>query len=733
MNVAYLLRRLSVILSLVIGVAVFASSVEVASAQQVPRPKKKGRKYKVRIDSAPQQAAIYLDDEKYGIVGYTPWTGSIQSGDWKVIIKKDGYEDATRVVSVKRTRRTQETFMPLVKQEQPAILEVRADADKNAFNAQVWVDGQLQGAIPVTIKLGDGRHLVEIKKEGFETFSQWVEMKEGERVNVNPMLRAIKVKEVGAILVNSDVNDAEVYLDGNLQTGTTPTVLSGIIAGPHVIEVRKAPALPWRQTVQVEADKTVKVTAELKASIGGDGGNIRVLSNVEGAMVYLDGEERGVAPQDLKNVKPGDHVVEIRAAGFVTREERVTVAVGAATVLKLDLQADGATAKGIVKIVSPVPEAEVHVDGKRLGSVPQEIEISPGEHFVVVSKPGYKKFEEKLVIEEGKVITVTAELKAVGGLRFLSNPGGASVMMDGEAIGSTPFVNEEIATGEHIITVQLSGYFDFETSVKVQGGKMKVVNAVLEKIPTGPTAAETLREQRGLTSFGARTLPLGRSTIDFGSGYPYYINGAITVGAGTIGNFGFDAGVELRSYFARTDLAMKARLTLYDKAPFSMGVYGTLGGGTDLLGNSERNTAFSDVGGQVSLTGLGAVTVTGKAYLNLWSDRHCPEFKDGAFPSESDPTDTCAAYADGTLGPSSRERIDTALGGAGKLFDRDVGARLMTAIVVEVAFRQHWNLWAIVEGGLFQSERAAFLSDLYAPMLQEDARRYGRFGATYKF
>ncbi len=733
MNVAYLLRRLSVILSLVVGVAVFASSVGVATAQQVPRPRKKGRKYKVRIDSAPQQAAIYLDDEKYGIVGYTPWTGSLQSGDWKLIIKKDGYEDATRVVSVKRTRRTQETFMPLVKQEQPAVLEVRADADKNAFNAQVWVDGQLQGSIPVTIKLGDGRHLVEIKKEGFENFSQWVEMKEGERVNVNPMLRAIKVKEVGAILVNSDVNDAEVYLDGNVQAGKTPTVLPNILAGPHVIEVRKAPALPWRQTVQVEANKTVKVTAELKASIGGEGGNIRVLSNVEGAIVYLDGEERGPAPQDLKNVKAGDHVVEIRAPGFVTREERVTVAVGAATVLKLDLQADGATATGMVKIVSPVPEAEVHVDGKRLGSVPQESELAPGEHFVVVSKPGFKSFEEKLVVEEGKVITVTAELKAVGGLRFLSNPGGANVMMDGEALGSTPFVNEEIATGEHIITVQLSGYFDFETSVKVEGGKMKVVNAVLERIPTGPTAAETQREQRGLTSFGARTLPLGRSTIDFGLGFPYFINGGITVGAGKLGSYGFDAGVELRSYFSRTDLAVKGRLTLYDKTPFSLGLFASVGGGTDLLGNTERNTAFSDVGAQISLTGLGAVTVTGKTFLNLWSDRHCPEFKDGAFPSESDPIDTCAEYAAGTLGTAARDRIDTAVGGAGKLFDRDNGARVMIALMIEVAVRQHWNLWGTYEGGFFQSERAAFIDDLYGPMLINDSRQYFRLGATYKF
>ncbi|MCP4443871.1 MAG: PEGA domain-containing protein [Myxococcales bacterium] len=736
MNVAYLLRRLSVILSLVIGVAVLVSTVEVASAQQqqVPRPKRKGRKYKVRIDSAPQQAAIYLDDEKYGIVGYTPWSGRIQSGDWKVIIKKDGYEDATRVVSVKRTRRTQETFMPLVKQERPAVLEVRADADKNAFNAQVWVDGQLQGSIPVTIKLGDGRHLVEIKKDGFENFSQWVELKEGERVNVNPMLRATKVKEVGTVLVNADVNDAEVYLDGNLQAGKTPTVLSAVIAGPHVIEIRKPPALPWRQTVQVEADKTIKVTAELKATLGGGGGNIRVLSNVEGAVVYLDGEERGPAPQDLKNVKAGDHVVEIRAAGFVTREERVTVAVGAATVLKLDLQADSTVAAtGTVKVVSPVPEAEVHIDGERLGTVPQERELAPGEHFVGVSKPGYKRFEEKLNVEEGKVITVTAELKSVGGLRFLSNPGGARVMMDGEAIGATPFVNEEIPTGEHIITVQLSGYFDFETSVKVDGGKMKVVNAVLERIPTGPTAHETKREQRSLTSFGARTLPLGRSTIDFGSGYPYYLNAGITVGAGKIGGFGFDAGVDFRSYFSRTDFALKGRLTFHDQNPFSVGVFGVFGGGTDLLGNSERGSFFADLGVQASLTGLGAVTVTAKAYVNMWSDRHCPEYNNSAFPNESDPIDTCEEYAAGTLGSAAKERIDTALGGADKIFERDAGARAMGAIIVEVAIRQRWNLWLIADGGFFQTERAAFLGDLYGPMFTSDLRRYARFGSTYKF
>lgn len=733
MNVAYLMRRLSKSLSLLLGVLLLLSYVGEAGAQAVPRPSKKGSKYKVRIDSAPQQAAIYLDDEKYGIVGYTPWTGRLQKGNWTVIIKKEGFEDVSRVIDIKRTRRQQETFIPMVKKEQPAVLEVRPDADKNAFSAEVWIDGQLQGNIPVTVKLDDGRHLVEIKKEGFETFSQWVTVKEGERVNINPMLRATKVSEVGSILVNADVNDAEVYLDGNLQTGKTPTVLPNVAAGPHVVEVRKAPALPWRQTVQVEANKTVKVTAELKASIGGEGGNIRVLSNVEGAIVYLDGEERGPAPLDLKAVKPGEHVVEIRAPGFITREERVTVAVGAATVLKLDLQADGATSKGTVKVVSPVSDAQVHIDGQLIGGVPQEKELATGEHFVVVSKPGFQSFEKKLVVEEGKVITVTAELKSVGGLRFLSNPGGAQVMLDGEAIGVTPMVNEEIPTGEHIVTVRLNGYFDFETSVKVEGGKMMVVNAVLERIETGPTIAEVEQEQRSLASFGARTLPSGRSTIDFSTGYPYYMAGGITVGAGKLGRFGFDAGVDLRSYFVRTDLALKARLNLYDKNPFSFGAFGKAGVGSDILGNTERGTVFSDVGVAASLTGLGAVTVTFKGYLNMWSDRHCPEFKGGSFAAESEPIEVCIDYAQGQVGASAKERIDRALGGPDKLFERDNGTRFMTAIIIEIAIKQRWNIWAEFESGFFQDERAAFLDDLYGTMFIDDKRRYFRTGGTFKF
>src|SRR5690606_16680149 len=83
------------------------------AAAQESRPRRRGKKYRVRIDSAPQQAAVYLDDEKYGIVGYTPYSGSLQKGEWTVIVKKDGFEVARKTFNVVRRSAVQEVFVPM--------------------------------------------------------------------------------------------------------------------------------------------------------------------------------------------------------------------------------------------------------------------------------------------------------------------------------------------------------------------------------------------------------------------------------------------------------------------------------------------------------------------------------------------------------------------------------------------------------------------------------------------
>jgi len=732
MHVAYLMRRVWVLLT---ATAILLGAAS-ADAQRVTRPGKKGRYYKVRIDSAPQQAAIYLDDESAGIVGYTPWDGSLQKGTWTVILKKDGWVTQTKQVNVQRTRRLQETFIPMVKKEEPGIIDVRADADRNAFGAEVWVDGQQSGTIPALVKVKDGRHLVEIKKKDFDTFSQWIDVKEGDRITVNPML---KQNAVGGVLVEADVEGAEVYVDGNKHKDTTPTLIQGLLAGPHIIEVRKDPAIPWKQTVMVKANETVKIRGELKATIGGPGASVRILSNVEGASVYLDGTEVGKAPIDIKDVKAGEHVIEVRAQGYVPREERVTIQAGQSYIQKLDLNPAGGR-KVMVKVVSAVPEAEVFVDGARLGTVPQEKELSPGEHFVVVSKVGYATVEQKILVEAGKPQTLTVKLLAVGGARFLSNPTGSRVLIDGKEIGVTPYEAKDIEVGEHFVTISRKGYYDFEQALKIEGGKVSVVNASLELIQTGPSAEDLIAEQRSQSSYGARTLRREKVNVDLGTGYPYVLNAAFHIGAGRFGPIGLDASLFVRSYITRTELGLRGRVNLVDMRPFSVGAFAEMGGGNTFFDDSQRNTFYAKVGGLASLTGLGRVTITARAYLDMWSDRYCPGLNDF---SQSDPTAMCENYRarvegdTGAMSDAEFDRINILLndpnGVNGDLFERDNGLRLMTSLIVEFAIMQRINGWIIFEGAPFQDERPAFTDAFNSILFNEDPVTYIRAGTTFKF
>src|SRR5262249_31940264 len=146
----------------------------------------------------------------------------------------------------------------------------------------------------------------------------------------------------------------------------------------------------------------------------------------------------------------------------------------------------------------------------------------------------------------------------------------------------------EVETGETVLRAELAGFQPWEETFTVEGGKTRTMSRVLAV--AGPSEAELVAQQRGLSSFGARTLPRGRSTIDIGTGYPYYAEGRVTVGAGKLANqFGFDATVTVRSMLARTELGLGARAMLADAEPFSAGVFTELYYGSKLLDDSGRN------------------------------------------------------------------------------------------------------------------------------------------------
>jgi hypothetical protein len=731
MRLTYVARRSCTVIAALIAALIVAGSAADAAAAGCPMAKS-GRKYKVKVDSAPPGATVYIDKKECGPVGVTPWAGTLVNGSYQVIVELDGYTPAQQAFNVVRSRKEQAVFVPLVKKAEPPRIDVRADADKNLFGAAVTLDGQAQGTVPVVLQTTEGRHLVEIRKEGFEPFQQWVDAKVNEKQTLNPVLKEVAKPKNGSIIVESDVPDAEVWLDGNKLPDHTPTVINNVVEGLHIVEVRKEPAIPWKQTVQVAANAQVKVSAGLKATIGGQGGSIRVLSNVNGAHVFLDGTDMGAVPVDIKDAKPGEHIIDVKAPGYQDREEKVTVNAGSAAILKLDLNASVAKDTGTLKVTSLVPNADVFVDGASVGKAPYEKAIAGGEHFVVVSLEGYKKFELKVRIEPGQTQTVSAELKAVGRVRILSTPPGANVLINGLPQGHTPLEMNELEVGATVIQLELPGYKQYSETIDVAGGKSAVIQANLDLLDASP------EEQRGLSSLGARTLPRGHSTVDLGAGFPYLLSARVNVGAGDIDKkFGFDAGVGVRTMFARTEIGLGTRVMLVNADPFTAGAFGDLWWGSSLVDNSGRNGFTVDGGMLASLTALTHVTVSGRLYLEYWNDRHCPGLPtNGALDDGA--IDACKYYKqvviDEKMTTPETERFETLTGMKGtEFFGRESGVRVNLSVAAEIAVDQHYNVWFLLEGAPFQNERALFTNHFIGTMPSRDHGTYLRAGITYKF
>src|SRR5581483_429722 len=126
-------------------------------------PGNKPGRFAVKIDSAPQGAAIYINDKSCPAVGVTPWEGKLNNGDYTVLIEAPGYDLATRPFKVARVRKAQELFVPLVKKLDPPKIDVRADLDKDVSGATVLLDGQPQGQAPIVLTTTAGRHQVQLK------------------------------------------------------------------------------------------------------------------------------------------------------------------------------------------------------------------------------------------------------------------------------------------------------------------------------------------------------------------------------------------------------------------------------------------------------------------------------------------------------------------------------------------------------------------------------------------
>ena len=163
--------------------------------------------YKVRIDSSPPGAKVYLDSKDGDPLGKTPYTGKIDGGIHTLIVEREGYVSSVQDVTIRHTRRVQHFTIELSKVDLATIHVVPGKGQGDIKGARVLVDGEEQGNVPDRLKVAAGPHQVQVIKEGYKPFETWIEVSDGQELTVKAELVPSGGKAVAA-------NDAHVEGDG---------------------------------------------------------------------------------------------------------------------------------------------------------------------------------------------------------------------------------------------------------------------------------------------------------------------------------------------------------------------------------------------------------------------------------------------------------------------------------------------------------------------------------------
>lgn len=362
--------------------------------------KDRAGKHAVKIDSQPQGATIFLGDKSCGAVGQTPWTGKLEPGPVNVILERHSYVPHTRTFDVVAQAR-QVLSVPLVRTNVGTV-RILADADPNVRGADVRIDGEAKGKVPLELAVPGGRRKLELDRAGFASFTQWIDVEDAVTVTVMPVLVPQTVV-TGKLFVDADVPGAEVHVNGT-RRGTTPVVIDNLPEGDYEVLVEKPPATPFKATVRVAKGQT-SVRALLASSIPAKPttGTLRVVSGKIVGSVYIDGLAVGNTPLE-KQLPAGEYWVVVRAKNFGSFERRVQLAAGQTVIVDAMLHP---SAKLVIN--SAPAGAAVFVDGKRAGVTPLTLDLLVGEHAIIVERQGFQRHTVKVQLKGDQTLDITLQ------------------------------------------------------------------------------------------------------------------------------------------------------------------------------------------------------------------------------------------------------------------------------------------------------------------------------------
>lgn len=273
----------------------------------------------------------------------------------------------------------------------------------NVAAAEVFIDGQSLGQVPVTRFLPPGSHSMRVVADNYDPLVRKVDVAEG------------KTSEVNALLAPGD-GTAEfegppagrLYIDGT-ESGLLPIRISELTGGSHSWKVTSAKYEPQEGVLDFVKGKNYLISVPMTSSAG----VFLVESTPAGADVQLDGKSVGQTPLRLEGIAAGTHGLVLQFEGRATVVRTVDTSDGSRGELTVSLPKGGST----LKVATGSPSGKVFLNGAPIG-----------EGAVVNFGPVEKGHATVTVEVDGQRVSAGQTLPASGTLMLRRTPDGIERM-----------------------------------------------------------------------------------------------------------------------------------------------------------------------------------------------------------------------------------------------------------------------------------------------------------------
>lgn len=217
--------------------------------------------------------------------------------------------------------------------------------------------------------------------------------------------------------VTGSPSGAKVYLNGEL-FGFLPLNTHSPPSGSVRIDVEKTGYESRSVTKNIPSNQTTNVEINLVPIGGGEEEEftISILSQPDGAKIYIDGDREGTTDNRDIPVDEGEHDLLLTLDGFEDYETTFTVDEDHPSgSINWRFQSDDPEGATKFSVTSSPSDAGIYLDGRNIedwqGDSPVSFDVSPGSHELSAKKDGYHTKVANFTAVEGETTTVHIELR----------------------------------------------------------------------------------------------------------------------------------------------------------------------------------------------------------------------------------------------------------------------------------------------------------------------------------